>query len=58
MAKINFTKSKETTMHACERCGQVFEAFEGVSYCPDCASVLYEEQLIEAQEEYMDPLAH
>lgn len=55
MAKITIPQSKEiTVLHACERCGQNFEAPEGVCYCPDCASVLYEERLVEAQEEAMD----
>ena len=55
MAKITIPQSqKNTVLHACERCGQSFEAPEGVCCCPDCASVLYEEQLIEAQEERMD----
>jgi len=55
MAKITPFQSKEGAILCnCARCGHTFEASKSTNYCPDCASVLYEEQLIKAQEEVMD----
>lgn len=55
MAKIIPFQSKEgAVLCNCTRCGRAFEASKPTDYCPDCASILYEEQLIEAQEECID----
>lgn len=55
MAKITSFKTKEgAVLCNCIRCGRTFEASKPTNYCPDCASVLYEEQLVEAQEELMN----
>jgi threonine synthase len=55
MAKIiPFQTRDGVALYSCARCGRMFKAYKATDYCPDCASVLYEEQLVEAQEEAMN----
>lgn len=52
MAKITSFQTEESTVLCnCARCGQSFKAHKATDYCPECAGILYGEQLEEAYEQ-------